>query len=196
MSRIVQIRRGNAEDNNNFTGAIGELTMDTDAKTIRVHDGETLGGFALARADQATGGNDVPGGFDITSVPDEFWADTVEKHTPCPFTIMESANIAINPNAAGVVYNFDTDLRPVVVDTMLVCQVPQAGYTIGDEVMAFGIGNHWHPCPNVWQNENGIYVQLFSAKQDFWVANKTDGNVTNITPENWVIKFRVYGCKC
>jgi hypothetical protein len=79
---------------------------------------------------------------------------------------------------------------------MLVCQVPQAGYTIGDEVMAFGVGNHWHPCPNVWQNENGIYVQLFSAKQAFWVANKTDGNVTNITPENWAIKFRVYGCKC
>lgn len=49
MSRQIQLRRGTATQNNNFTGAEGEVTFDTDAKTLRVHDGQTLGGIALAK---------------------------------------------------------------------------------------------------------------------------------------------------
>lgn len=49
MSRQIQIRRGSAPEHNNFVGAIGEITMDTDNKTLRVHDGETVGGIALAK---------------------------------------------------------------------------------------------------------------------------------------------------
>ncbi|MCL2339265.1 MAG: hypothetical protein FWC51_04940 [Proteobacteria bacterium] len=49
MSRQIQIRRGNSAENNAFTGAVGEITMDTDAKTLRVHDGATRGGTTLAR---------------------------------------------------------------------------------------------------------------------------------------------------
>lgn len=49
MARQIQIRRGTTLENDNFTGAIGEVTMDTDAKTLRVHDGETVGGVALAK---------------------------------------------------------------------------------------------------------------------------------------------------
>lgn len=49
MARQIQIRRGTTLENDNFTGAIGEITMDTDAKTLRVHDGETVGGVALAK---------------------------------------------------------------------------------------------------------------------------------------------------
>ncbi len=49
MSKIVQLRRGNASEHDTFTGKIGEVTMDTDNKTLRVHDGETVGGTALAK---------------------------------------------------------------------------------------------------------------------------------------------------
>ena len=49
MSRQIQIRRGTAAEHENFTGAIGEITMDTTNKTLRVHDGETAGGTALAK---------------------------------------------------------------------------------------------------------------------------------------------------
>ena len=52
MSRQIQIRRGDAAANDNFTGAIGEVTMDTTNNTLRVHDGETLGGTALAKQDE------------------------------------------------------------------------------------------------------------------------------------------------
>ena len=49
MSRQIQIRRGTATEHENFTGAIGEITMDTTNKTIRVHDGTTAGGVPLAK---------------------------------------------------------------------------------------------------------------------------------------------------
>lgn len=54
MSRQIQFRRGTADEHQNFTGAIGEVTVDTTANTLRVHDGETVGGVAMARADSVT----------------------------------------------------------------------------------------------------------------------------------------------
>ena len=49
MSTQVQFRRGNTAQTSTFTGATAEITVDTDKKTIVVHDGSTAGGFALAR---------------------------------------------------------------------------------------------------------------------------------------------------
>lgn len=49
MSKQIQIRRGSATEHEDFTGAIGEITMDTTNKTLRVHDGETVGGTPLAK---------------------------------------------------------------------------------------------------------------------------------------------------
>jgi hypothetical protein len=48
MSTQVQFRRGNTSQTNAFTGALAEITVDTDKKTVVVHDGITAGGFALA----------------------------------------------------------------------------------------------------------------------------------------------------
>ena len=47
MATEVQFRRGSTTDHASFTGAIGEITVDTDLKTIRVHDGTTAGGHRV-----------------------------------------------------------------------------------------------------------------------------------------------------
>lgn len=44
MAKQLQLRRGTTVQNDAFTGAIGELTMDTDKNQLRVHDGVTRGG--------------------------------------------------------------------------------------------------------------------------------------------------------
>lgn len=44
----VKRRRGTKAENDAFTGAEGEITIDLTSKKIRVHDGVTPGGFALA----------------------------------------------------------------------------------------------------------------------------------------------------
>lgn len=51
MSKQIQIRRGSATEHENFTGAIGEITMDTTNVSLRIHDGKTVGGIHIARSD-------------------------------------------------------------------------------------------------------------------------------------------------
>jgi hypothetical protein len=47
MPTVLQLRRGSTAQNNTFTGAVGELSIDTDKDTLRVHDGSTAGGSEI-----------------------------------------------------------------------------------------------------------------------------------------------------
>jgi len=51
MPTIVQFRRGTQTQNNNFLGSSGELSVNTTANSLRVHDGVQTGGYELAKAD-------------------------------------------------------------------------------------------------------------------------------------------------
>lgn len=48
MAKQLQLRKGTAAEHDTFTGANGEVTVDTTNKTLRVHDGSTVGGIRLA----------------------------------------------------------------------------------------------------------------------------------------------------
>ena len=48
MAKQVQFRRGTTSQHSTFTGAAGEITVDTDKNTAVVHDGSTAGGHPLA----------------------------------------------------------------------------------------------------------------------------------------------------
>jgi len=62
MATQLQLRRGTTSENASFTGAVGEVTVDTTKDTLIVQDGSTAGGFELARAD---GSNFVATSVDI-----------------------------------------------------------------------------------------------------------------------------------
>ena len=49
MTTQVQFRKGTTPERL-FTGAVAEITVDTDKKTAVVHDGTDIGGFELQRA--------------------------------------------------------------------------------------------------------------------------------------------------
>lgn len=51
MATQVQFRRGSAGETAVFTGAIGEVTVNTSQNICVVHDGVTPGGFPLLRQD-------------------------------------------------------------------------------------------------------------------------------------------------
>lgn len=48
MTTALQLRRGTTTQHGTFTGALGEVTVDTTKKTAVVHDGSTAGGNPLA----------------------------------------------------------------------------------------------------------------------------------------------------
>ena len=53
MATQVQFRRGTTTENNAFTGAVAELTVDTTLTTLRVHNGTSAGGIALINANSS-----------------------------------------------------------------------------------------------------------------------------------------------
>ena len=128
MSRILQIRRGTTAQNDKFTGLAGEISFDTDAKTLRVHDGVKLGGYPLMRADAdvsgAPGGDTSAPAFDINTVPDEFWAKIVTKFAPAYQAptlpqIMRSPELEFSSTTA-VEYIMNTDKTPIFATAVLV----------------------------------------------------------------------------
>ena len=66
MATALQLRRGTTAQNNAFTGAVGELSIDTQTEALIVHDGSTAGGFEV-----------VPSGaiiaFGGAAAPDAGW---------------------------------------------------------------------------------------------------------------------------
>jgi hypothetical protein len=54
MPTQLQLRRGNTAQTSVFTGATAEITIDTDKKTLVVHDGSTSGGIPLAKESALT----------------------------------------------------------------------------------------------------------------------------------------------
>ena len=51
MATQVQFRRGTTGQHSAFTGAVGEVTVDTEKKILCVHDATTAGGFPLLKED-------------------------------------------------------------------------------------------------------------------------------------------------
>ena len=49
MAKQIQLRRGTTSQHSAFTGAAGEVTVDTDKKVVVVHDGSTAGGIPMAK---------------------------------------------------------------------------------------------------------------------------------------------------
>ena len=62
MPTQVQFRRGTTAQNNSFTGAAGELSVNTSNTTIRVHDGSTAGGAELATVTSASNATNLTTG--------------------------------------------------------------------------------------------------------------------------------------
>jgi hypothetical protein len=62
MTTAVQRRRGTSTEHATFTGLDGEITVNTTTYTAHIHDGATVGGVPLAKAD---GSNIVTSSIDI-----------------------------------------------------------------------------------------------------------------------------------
>lgn len=57
MATQIQFRRGSAAEHTAFTGALGEITVNTTNDSLHVHDASTAGGYEQARADLSNHSN-------------------------------------------------------------------------------------------------------------------------------------------
>ena len=115
MTKQVQFRKGTTAEHFNFTGALAEITVDTDKNTAVVHDGSTPGGFELAKArwtfvsgpytlatnqKYTTDSQNTPGGFSLAMPTPRAVGDWV--------SIEDFANFfSINPVSVTSTYSFE-----------------------------------------------------------------------------------------
>jgi len=102
MSTQIQRRRGTTSEHSTFTGAAGEITIDSTKNTVVVHDGSTQGGFPLAtEAGAAATVNDLTD-VTITSVG----AGEILKYSGSEWvnnTLVEAGIQAYDANLTGFV---------------------------------------------------------------------------------------------
>jgi len=92
MSTQVQYRRGTAAQNDAFTGALAEITVDTTNSTLRIHNGVTPGGSGnlatVAYVDNAIGA---------------LSADSISNGTSNVKVLSSGGNVAITVGGSGIV---------------------------------------------------------------------------------------------
>lgn len=81
MPTAVQFRRGTTLQHNTFTGAVGELTVDTDKNTVVVHDGVTSGGTPLLVGGEAVSFGNLTVTGDLTVEGTTVTVDTATTQT-------------------------------------------------------------------------------------------------------------------
>lgn len=88
MPTILKFRRGTTTQNNAYTGAAGELSIDTSLNQIRVHDGSTAGGTTVGA-----------GGEVVDDTTPQLGGDLDVNGNA--IVSASNGNIAITPNGSG-----------------------------------------------------------------------------------------------
>ena len=121
----LQIKRGDKSSNDQYTGLSGEITMDTDTKTLRVHDGETVGGTTLART------SDIPPEFHFP-FPDFSAESSIDTSAGSTFVLPCDALVCVrvggnsclavnkdNANGVNLFYQENTNSNTVLASMIL-----------------------------------------------------------------------------
>jgi hypothetical protein len=91
MATEIKFRRGTTTQHNTFTGALGEVTVDTTKKTLVVHDGVTPGGQPLP-----TTASNTPSDNSVSTVKIQDNAVTTSKIADNAVTNAKMADNSIN----------------------------------------------------------------------------------------------------
>jgi hypothetical protein len=114
--RRVQLRRGTSAENNAFTGAVGEITVDTTQNTIRVHDGVTAGGTETTLPDLSNIAPSATVDFNnqrienvLDPVNDQDVATKAYVDSGGGIELGELINVTLNAPANGQIIVYDSD---------------------------------------------------------------------------------------
>ena len=117
MAKLLKLRRGNTSQHGSFTGAEGEVTVDTTKDTVVVHDGSTAGGHPLAKesAVPAVLDEDNMASNSATGVPSQ---QSVKAYVDAgDLSLIDEDDMATNsatrpPSQQSVKANTDTTFAP------------------------------------------------------------------------------------
>ena len=142
MSTQIQRRRGTTSEHSTFTGAAGELTIDSTKNTVVVHDGSTQGGIPLAKESALASSVGTLTDVTITSVG----AGEILKYSGSEWVNNTLAEAGIQPFDATIVVDADIGSTVQAYDANLAgfataLTLPVADGTTGQFLKTDGAGN-------------------------------------------------------
>ena len=131
----VKLRRGTTAQHAGFTGAEGEVTVDTDKDTVIVHDGSTAGGHELAKASDAYThpnhtGDVTSTGDGATVITDNAVTSAKISDTDTQFLVDDTSaqkTVVVNEGGADVDFRVEGDTD----QNLLVCDAANDRVVIG-----------------------------------------------------------------
>jgi len=192
MAIQVRFRRGTATQHNSFTGANGEITVDTTNKTLRVHDGATVGGVRIAKfSDLATSTanlqfvatNIVPSANLVYNLgsPEKRWKDLYLSGNTIflnDFKIQSNSSGIIFKNSANeTIATFDSD-NPSLFSNVNITNSSVINSTISNVVLNGVLGPQYGGTGFTTLTQGGL---LYAANTStFAFATGTNGEVLTI----------------
>lgn len=193
MADQLQLRRGTTSQNLAFTGAAGELVVDTTKNQLRVHNGITAGGFAAATSAQVTDGTFYYN-EDVGSAANAYIL-VPKTNTNAPSSYQDGIQfgfVSIHPNTGPSTANFQglgvKSLKyPGGID-------PLAGDIFGRIYLIYDAANGWMeiqrkalgPPPQIRAvaasvGSNALTATLQPCVVDFRAASLSSGSVTTLS---------------
>lgn len=187
MPTTVQFRRGTTAQNNSFTGAVGELTIDTDKDTIVVHDGSTAGGSPLLSA----AGSTQSIVSSTTATPDFTFKNTTDDATG-PVLRLESdrATPADNDVAGTIEFKASDDAGAQVSTATIISRITDVSNGTEDGDLRFTVHVAGSDTTIATLNASGLTVNsgVLSAPTASTIGNLTLAN-GSITDSSGTISF-------
>lgn len=100
MATQIQWRKGTTAQHSTFTGALGEVTVDTDKDTLVVHDSSTVGGFPLAKEASLTSHSGNPL-IHVNSATASGTADAITATFNPPLTLTNAMSAIVRAGSAN-----------------------------------------------------------------------------------------------
>ena len=119
MAKLLKLRRGTTTQHGSFTGAEGEVTVDTDKETLVVHDGSTAGGHPVAAEDMANVSSaSIAGRLATDSIaPAKIAAGTLPTDVTVASANIVNGTIVSGDIADGTIVNADVNASAAIAGT-------------------------------------------------------------------------------
>jgi len=202
MATELKLRRGTTSQHSSFTGAEAEVTVDTDKETVVVHDGTTVGGYALAREDMSNVPNDTISGDQIAGGDATFDSINVDSDT----LFVDSANNRVGVGTSSPNQKLDISggngprLRINDTDTNGDIQLRSfkgSGFLLADNDIAFfpGIGESMRidSSGRVGIGTSSPNIQLALGDSDTGLQQQGDGELAIYTNNSERIRIDADG---
>ena len=186
MAKLLKLRRGTTSQHSSFTGAEGEVTIDTTKDTAVVHDGTTQSGRPLAREDMSN--------VSSASIAGQLGADSIATSKiaagalPTDVTVT-NANVVSNAAIAGTKISPDFGSQDITTTgKVLFANVYNAEGDLPSASTYHGMFAHVHGTGAAYYSHAGAWIKLAPLDApDFTGGIDVTGTITstgNITISN------------